>query len=291
MSFTGRSLFSKNKFVELEGEITAETARVDGLFGDASTARAALASDIAANAAAHAQNASDIAAEASARISAIAGEASARTAAIGVETAARVAAVAAEASARAADKAELEGDIAAEASARATAVSGVQSNLDAEVSARGTAVAAEASARATAVAGVQSNIDGVDTRLTAVETDIGGRVQQEIDARVTDAVFQQVKSDLEDADSTLTTNLGAAVANELANHQAQGAELTQHDGRLGALEAYLAAFSQTYELLDQDGNAVGFSAPEGGAGEEAPAGEGPDDVAGEDEVPPGEGSP
>lgn len=100
---------------------------------------------------------------------------------------------------------------------------------------------------------LQANIDGVDARLTAVENEVGDKVNDylnsNIDQRVLTTTFEAVKSSLEAQDSAFATELSSKMAESVGRHNAQ-AEVTNELIRL------MKALFSGMHVEDADGNVV-----------------------------------
>lgn len=146
-------------------------------------------------------------------------------------------------------------------------VSGVRGDLAAEVTARQNAINSEVTARNSAILvaknEVLTDLSGVNVRLTAVEDDIDGRIQNEINAKVNQTAYDLVVADLSNADSVITKAIAARLTDRLATDADHNAKLEVSSANddvirqaLLDIKSYLDAFSQTYVVQDGNQNVV-----------------------------------
>jgi len=270
MSYTGYSIKTN---ADLAQEITDRTAAVAA---EASARSSAISAEATARgtaiSAAIAQEVTDrdaailvetnarataVSAEATARASAISAEATARgtaiSAAIAQEVTDRDAAIAVETAARASA-------VSAEASARATAISAA---IQQEVADRDSAITA-----ATSGLGTAANITALDTRLSSLETwktDNSDGLQSALDDAIASntTLIGSVETALQNKDSALITGINQHLADRHASDNSISAAIDQSSSNdnklvivLSSIVTYLDAFSQTYSVVDSNGNTV-----------------------------------
>lgn len=129
--------------------------------------------------------------------------------------------------------------------------------------------------------GAESRLDAVEPRVSAIEGDISTRIQTEINAKVAQATFDALASELRDADSALTTALATKVSavTQSAVDQAQNTliqqkaslndlfftaqqgqvQIDRNKASLNALEEFVRVFLTGYTIVKADGSNYAYS--------------------------------